>query len=147
MTSAGDDGTTPRWPEVVQSIIEAARRDAGSGPALAARLEALGVGGETGRYSESAISNWIKGRTMPPADAVLAAAYAASISIDETLGHLAARELADQVSDRDSVIQQLRRELDKLRAEVIDLYGRLGFERAGEVDAPPAATKRRRSAG
>ncbi|MDQ6899549.1 MAG: hypothetical protein M3072_08585 [Candidatus Dormibacteraeota bacterium] len=54
---------------------------------MAIRLEELGVRGEGGaRYSESAISNWIKGRAMPPAHVLLAAARLADISVDQKLG-------------------------------------------------------------
>jgi hypothetical protein len=74
------------WAQVVGQLLEDARRRAGKGPALATRLEQLGVVGRGARYSESSISNWIRGRAMPPADVVLAAAKAVGISLDERVG-------------------------------------------------------------
>jgi hypothetical protein len=92
--------------EIVRELLEEARRVAGSGPRLAAQLEAMGIGPpDTNRYSESAISNWIRGRTMPPAD-VLVAASAIAAQPDAA---------------------QLQEQIDALRAAVIDLYGRLGY--------------------
>ena len=41
---------------------------------------------ESGTYSESAVSNWIKARARPPADVVLAAASLYGISLDSRLG-------------------------------------------------------------
>jgi hypothetical protein len=109
----------------VREIMEDARRVAGSGSRLAARLEELGIGPpDTNRYSESAISNWIRGRTMPPADVLVAATVIAGhplawpVSLAESSGTI--RALEDGTA-------QLQYQVDALRAAVIDLYGRLGY--------------------
>jgi transcriptional regulator with XRE-family HTH domain len=102
--------------EIVRELLEEARRVAGSGPRLAAQLEALGIGPpDTNRYSESAISNWIRGRTMPPADVLVAASQIAGQPVRLPL----AAAQADAA--------QLQEQIDALRAAVIDLYGRLGY--------------------
>ncbi len=56
------------------------------GAPLALALRSANVGPESGTYSESAVSNWIKGRARPPADVVLAAASLYGISLDTRLG-------------------------------------------------------------
>ncbi len=111
----------------VREILEEARRTVGTGPLFAARLEELGVGPENGRYSESAISNWINGRTMPPADVLLAAATIAGISLDERLlGQPPSPGSSETAPWRDAV-DRLQTQLDALRSDLIELYGRLGF--------------------
>jgi transcriptional regulator with XRE-family HTH domain len=103
--------------QTVREILEEARRVAGSGTRLAAQLEALGIGPpDTNRYSESAISNWIRGRTMPPADVLVAASQIAGHPFGRAAdtGHAGMADLQAQV--------------DALRAAVIDLYGRLGYQ-------------------
>jgi len=125
-----DDADTeqPDPAAAVRTILEEARRVAGGGPRFAARLEEVGVGPpETGRYSESAISNWIRGRTMPPADVLLAAALMAGISVDARLLSSAQPSTVDAPGADSDALAQMRAELDDLRADVIDLYGRLGF--------------------
>jgi hypothetical protein len=109
----------------VREILEDARRVAGSGSRLATRLEELGIGPpDTNRYSESAISNWIRGRTMPPADVLVAATLIAGqpiarpLSVAEPSGTLRALE---------GGTVRLQYQVDALRAAVIDLYGRLGY--------------------
>ncbi len=112
-------GDRPGWAAVVGGILEEARRRAGKGPALALRLQQLGVVGEKGeRYSESSISNWIRGRAKPPAEVVLAAAQAVHISLDDRLG-IGRREsgLERQVAD-------LQGQLEVLQAQVQGLLGR-----------------------
>jgi transcriptional regulator with XRE-family HTH domain len=102
--------------EIVRELLEEARRVAGSGPRLATQLEAMGIGPpDTNRYSESAISNWIRGRTMPPADVLVAASQIAS----QPVGLPLAAAQADAA--------RLQEQIDALRAAVIDLYGRLGY--------------------
>lgn len=102
--------------EIVRELLEEARRVAGSGPRLAAQLESMGIGPpDTNRYSESAISNWIRGRTMPPADVLVAASVIAGQPVGLPLA--AAQADAGQLQDQ----------IDALRAAVIDLYGRLGY--------------------
>lgn len=145
--SAGVENSA-RWVAIVQAVIDEARRHAGTGPLLAARLEELGVGGETGRYSESAISNWTKGRTMPPADALLAAAKFAGISIDQKLGLSAPGTANADGTVIEAAIGQLQAEIDRLRADVIDLYGRVGQPLPTHLAVnEPAADARRRGAG
>jgi hypothetical protein len=102
--------------EIVRELLEGARRVAGSGPRLAAQLEAMGIGPpDTNRYSESAISNWIRGRTMPPADVLVAASAIAGQPVRLPLA----------VAQADAA--QLQEQIDALRAAVIDLFGRLGY--------------------
>jgi len=105
----------------VREILEEARRVAGSGSRLAARLEELGIGPpDTNRYSESAISNWIRGRTMPPADVLVAATVIAGQPLTRAL---AVTEPSQSARD----LAHLQYQVDALRAAVIDLYGRLGY--------------------
>ena len=125
---------------LVREIVEEARRTVGSGPRLAERLEDLGIGPETGRYSESAVSNWIKGRTMPPGDVVLAAARLAGISIDERL-----RPAIDQTDDNDwrKALDELQSQIDALQAQIIEVCGRVGVPvPAIEVTQSPRDTPR-----
>jgi hypothetical protein len=113
--------------EIVRELLEEARRVAGSGPRLAAQLEAMGIGPpDTNRYSESAISNWIRGRTMPPADVLVAASMIAG----QPVGLRLAAAQADAA--------QLQEQIDALRAAVIDLYGRLGYTMPN-LDRPAAS--------
>jgi transcriptional regulator with XRE-family HTH domain len=140
MTDAPSRRPNP-WPPVVQTVLEDARRSAGSGAALGAGLEDEGVGTEGGRYSESAISNWIKGRTMPPADVLLAAAKLAGISLDERITGKPAE--AGNTAELEAQIHELRRELDHLRADLIDLYGRMGFPMPEHPEAEAPAERRR----
>jgi hypothetical protein len=108
----------------VREILDEARRIAGSGPRLAARLEELGIGPpDTNRYSESAISNWIRGRTMPPADVLVAASLIAGKPLARPGSAAGAAVVLDRLED----IEGLQQQVDALRAAVIDLYGRLGF--------------------
>lgn len=72
---------------MIRTVLEESRRSAGGGAALAAALREAGVGPDTGAYSESAVSNWIKGRTRPPADVVLAAASVFGVPLDPLLTH------------------------------------------------------------
>lgn len=60
--------------ESIRQVLEEARNQAGSAAALSAELQRAGIAPETGGYSPSAVSNWIRGRVRPPADVVLAAA-------------------------------------------------------------------------
>jgi hypothetical protein len=78
--------------EIVRQVVDEARRKMGSGPALAVELERVGVAPESGRYSVSAVSNWCKGRAMPPSEVLLAAALLGGISIDAKLARVGAEE-------------------------------------------------------
>jgi hypothetical protein len=135
------------WAEVVRQVVEDARRTAGSGPMLARRLEESGLS----RYSESGISNWVKGRAMPPADVLLATASIGGISLDERLARdtrlpavMPATALADiaeevrqlrqevgripasDVADISEDVRQLRQEMGRLETLLIDLYAKTG---------------------
>ncbi|MGH7918779.1 MAG: hypothetical protein ACREQM_02410 [Candidatus Dormibacteraceae bacterium] len=68
--------------DLVRRVLQAARTHAGNAEKLAAQLQDLGIAGEHGRaYSQSAVSNWIRGRTMPPADVLVAAAEIAKLPL------------------------------------------------------------------
>lgn len=126
----------PDWRVLVGKFIDDGRRAAGNGEALSQELEKLGVGGDRGgRYSMSAISNWVKGRTMPPADVLLAVALVSNQSLD---GLVPGRQ-GGVVTDGEDVTQ-LKSELARLQAEMMHLYSRVGepYERseptAADVD-------------
>lgn len=115
------------YAELVRQVVAEARRKAGSGPALALELERAGVGPDSGRYSESGISNWIKGRTKPPADVLLASAVIGGVSLDAKLAH------GPEVGDQEDSLGQLRadirglqRQQGRLQALLMDLYSRTG---------------------
>jgi hypothetical protein len=127
-----DGGATPAT--TVREILEEARRIAGSGQRLAARLEELGIGPpDTNRYSESAVSNWIRGRTMPPADVLVAASLIAGHPLTRPGSTPEAAVVLHRLEDLDRLQQQV----DALRAAIIDLYGRLGFAMQ-DFDSPKA---------
>jgi hypothetical protein len=122
-------GSTSSAAATVREILEEARRVTGSGARLAARLEELGIGPpDTNRYSESAVSNWIRGRTMPPADVLVAASSIAGYPLE--------RPAAGGEPD-----EHLQAQIDALKAAVIDVYGRLGYPRPN-LDTPAAADTR-----
>ncbi len=138
------------WAQLVKDVIEEARRNAGSGPALARLLEQAGVGPDGG-FSESGISNWTKGRTKPPPDVLLAAAWATGISLDRKVSQLA--EGVDDNAGSDMQAAALRRELDDLRkglarmdALLMDLYSRTGLEYPHERPADGDRQRRRMGA-
>jgi hypothetical protein len=145
---SSDEGTSPA--ATVREILEDARRVAGSGSRLAARLEELGIGPpDTNRYSESAISNWIRGRTMPPADVLVAATLIAGHPLSRSLS---VAEPNAAIRDLEAGAAQLQYQIDALRSAVIDLYGRLGFTMSNlDIDAragtpPPTSSSRAASA-
>ncbi len=136
------------WSRLVQEVLDEARRSAGSGPALAERLEAEGVGSD-GRYSESAISNWIKGRTMPPADVLLAAAALGGISLDLKLATTSVGEDDDSATGEpgptiEEKIAGIQHQISRLDALLEDLYLRTGHpyhrDRQSEGHADHART-------
>jgi hypothetical protein len=95
----------------VEAMQEAKER-AGKASVLVVRMEPL-VGR---RYDEDSVSAWIRGRTVPPADALLAAAKVTGISIDEYLqadGH-AAEGLADRLGHQAETIEDLRAQVEQL---------------------------------
>ncbi len=130
----------PDWRAIVGELVEDARRAAGNGEALAQQLEALGIRGERGaRYSMSAISNWVKGRTMPPADVLLAVSVASGQSLDAKLGQHLGVAQADAGADIDG----LRAEVARLQAEMIHLYGQMGQTYDRDAAAEPGGSAAR----
>ena len=124
------------WDEIVSSVLAEARRYAGGAPGLSAALDRAGVSPDAGPYSESAISNWVKARTRPPANVLLAAASLADISLDQRIGVTSATaEQPDTAALRDE-LDELRRKHGRLETLVSDLYGRVGvsFPREPEAD-------------
>ena len=105
-----------RFKQIVSELVAAARNRAGNAEALSARLQQLGISSERGaRYSVSAVSNWVQGRTMPPADVFLAVASIGQQSIDEALGQRG-----------DETTAELQATVARLQAEMMNLYSRLG---------------------
>lgn len=98
----------------------------------------MGVGGESGAYSESSVSNWIKGQVRPPADVVLASAYLYDISLDAALfatgAHSSGRIGGDpglvEINER---LSELIRRVDAGFAQTgrNDLLRWLAFQRLG----------------
>ncbi len=114
---------TAQGEAVTRQVLEEARRAAGGGAALATALQDANVGPDSGAYSVSAISNWIKGRTRPPADVLLTAAALYGISLDGPLGVAGTgRDLARDVARAQdgSDIEHLRAAVARLEALVID---------------------------
>jgi hypothetical protein len=95
----------------VQAMQEAKER-AGKAAVLVARMEPL----VNRRYDEDSVSAWIRGRTVPPADALLAAAKVTGISIDEFLGREGDRpeSLSARIGHQAEAIEDLRREVEDL---------------------------------
>ena len=121
---------TATWDAVVRGVLDEARRAAGGGSGLAAALRDAGVGPESGAYSESAVSNWIKGRTRPPADVVLASASLYGLSLDQRLGV--------PVSSRD---QSGTKDVDQLRAAFTRLEALVNTRLSGSGPARTTSVK------
>lgn len=117
------------WNAIARGVLEQARRAAGGGASLAAALKQAGVGPDSGAYSESAVSNWIKGRTRPPADVVLAAAALHGLSLDAALGSPSPAPVEAPPGAR-SDVEDLRASVAKLEALVLG--------RSDAAQAPPA---------
>jgi hypothetical protein len=83
-----------------------------------AALKGAGVGPDSGAYSESAVSNWIKGRTRPPADVVLAAASLHGLSLDRALGLPAENREPGTAGAARSDLDQLRITVARLESLV-----------------------------
>ena len=139
--TADPPSAPPNWRAIVGELVEDARKAAGNGEALAQQLEALGVRGERGaRYSLSAISNWVKGRTMPPADVLLAAAVTSGQSLDAKL----AERVDGAASAKDQGgLETLQAEVARLQAEMINLRSQIGqpVERSTAVDAEESTAR------
>lgn len=105
---------------IVSDLVVSARQRAGNAEQLATELDRLGINGERGPYSPSAISNWAKGRTMPPGDVLLAVALVAEESIDRKLSPTAT------AIEPDGANAELRGEVARLQAEMRHLYARFG---------------------
>ena len=95
----------------VQAIQEAKQR-VGKASVLVVRMEPL-VGR---RYDEDSVSAWTRGRTVPPADALLAAAKVTGISIDEylRLDGESGGGLSDRLGQQADAIEDLRGQVEQL---------------------------------
>ncbi|HET7415181.1 MAG TPA: DUF5919 domain-containing protein [Arthrobacter sp.] len=123
---------TTDWEAAARGLLDQARRSAGGGAALAAALKGAGVGPDAGAYSMSAVSNWIKGRTRPPADVVLAAASLYGLSVDGALG----------LTSRESPAASQGTDMDELRASVKRLEA-LVHKQLGETSTSPGTPRLR----
>jgi hypothetical protein len=101
------------WDHAARDLLEEARRRAGGGSALATALCEAGVGPESGAYSESAVSNWIKGRTKPHANVLLAACSLYSLSIDRRLAGEGTSEV-EASQPTESELSRMREDIDRL---------------------------------
>lgn len=119
---------TQNWDRIVRDVLEEARKASGGGAAFADELHRAGVGPEAGAYSESAVSNWVKGRTRPHGDVVLAAAALTGISLDRRLGTDASHE-ARPVPESTDEIARLRVEFEQLEALVRNRFAGEGKTR------------------
>lgn len=138
MTSAESLDSDPA--SLIREVMHRARQVMGSGTKLAARFKELGIGPDDG-YSESAISNWINGRAMPPADVLLTAAALARMPLGTNLGTTVS---ASEAEEWRVTVEQLQGQLDELRTDVLHLYGQLGIPRPQGDQRP---TQRRSEAG
>jgi hypothetical protein len=100
---------------LAQQVLDEAVRAAGTADALAMRMEPH----VQKRYGNSAIYAYTNERAVPPGDALLAAALAAGISLDEKLG------LVRQQTDIERQVEELRAEMAELRDVVVELKGGL----------------------
>lgn len=122
----------PRAPQnpmarLAQQVLDDAVRAAGTADALAERMESH----VQKRYGNSAIYAYTNERAVPPGDALLAAALATGISLDEKLG------LVRQQSEVERQVEELRAEMAELRGMVADLKGGHG-RRDEATDQEPA---------
>jgi transcriptional regulator with XRE-family HTH domain len=95
----------------VQAMQEAKAR-AGKASVLVARMEPL-VGR---RYDEDSVSAWIRGRTVPPADALLAAARVTGLSVDEFLRQdgEGQQSLSERLVEQGELIDDLQARVERL---------------------------------
>jgi len=113
---------------LAQQVLDEAVRAAGTADALAERMEPH----VQKRYGNSAIYAYTNERAVPPGDALLAAALATRISLDEKLG------LVRQQSEVERQVEELRVEMAELRGIVADLQGDHG-SRDEAANREPAA--------
>ncbi len=112
------------WNQVVREVLMEARQHLGGGTALARALDESGVRADAGPYSVSAVSNWIKGRTRPPAEVVLAAAATADLSLDDRL-RPPGRDHTGDARVREE-LDELRHDFGRLEMLLLELYNRTG---------------------
>ena len=146
MAATPEAGQAPNWGAVITDVLSEARRVAGPASLLAERLAELGLHGDRGApYSESAISNWITGRTMPPADVLLAASSIAGISLDQRLGTLEAPRADKQraANEFENELRELRRQVALLQTQLMNLYARTGHTYP-QASSEEAGGRRRR---
>jgi hypothetical protein len=98
---------------LAQQVLDEAVRAAGTADALAERMEPH----VQKRYGSSAIYAYTNERAVPPGDALLAAALAAGISLDEKLG------LVRKQGEVERQVEELRVEMAELRGMVTKLQG------------------------
>ena len=113
---------------LAQQVLDEAVRAAGTADALAERMEPH----VQKRYGNSAIYAYTNERAVPPGDALLAAALATRISLDEKLG------LARQQSEVERQVEELRAEMAEMRGILANLQGGHGSqdEAANQESAP-----------
>jgi hypothetical protein len=109
-----DNQGMTNWDQAARELLEEARRRAGGGSALATALCEAGVGPESGAYSESAVSNWIKGRTKPHANVLLAACNLYSLSIDRRLAGEDSSLAREASQPAESELSRMRADIDRL---------------------------------
>jgi hypothetical protein len=119
---------------LAQQVLDEAVRAAGTADALAERMEPH----VQKRYGNSAIYAYTNERAVPPGDALLAAALATGISLDEKLG------LVRQQGEVERQMEELRAEMAELRGIVADIQGGPGRrdETADQEPAPDLAAIR-----
>lgn len=132
------------WAQAVREVIEEARRTAGGGAAFAELLERVGVPAKGGRYSESGITNWIKGRTSPDGAILLATAAIAGISLDQKIAQLQGKPDSSTAEGRDVLrqeaeelrqrVEQLQEAVAKLETDGSDLRELVGLIHAQLID-------------
>jgi transcriptional regulator with XRE-family HTH domain len=97
--------------QLAEQVMQEAKGRAKKASVLVARLEPV----LRRRYDEDSVSAWVTGRTVPPADALLAAAKVSGISIDEYLQSEEALErTADRIARQTQEIEELSEKVQRL---------------------------------
>lgn len=105
---------------VIKEVIASARQEAGGDALdLVSRLKEMGIKSgrnAAGDYSPSIVSKWLKGRVVPPADVVLAAAIIGRFNLDDALrgpGSTQAQiaQLRDELRSTATTIEKLARRI------------------------------------